>query len=105
MTVRINKLICNGCKDAVEPRCVMVCPGDLLFRDASHKSQLREPRDCWDCGACVKECPRQAIEMFLPSQIGGRGSVLKAKTEKGRLIWYLTKVDGTEEVYEIITTT
>jgi len=103
MSVRINKLSCNGCGDMVEPRCVRVCPGDLLYKDMSGQCNIREPRDCWDCAACVKECPRQAIEMFLPVQIGGRGSTLQAKTGPGRIIWQLTKPDGTREIFEIVT--
>lgn len=94
MTVRINGNICNGCDNAREPRCVMVCPGDLLYKDRFNKSRIRDPRDCWDCAACIKECPRGAIEMLLPVQLGGRGSTLKAITEKGRMIWQLTTPEG-----------
>lgn len=103
MTVRINRSRCNGCRDVAEPRCVMVCPGDLLYKDALNKCVIRDPRDCWDCAACVKECPRQAIEMFLPVQIGGRGATLKAKTGKSRITWQLTKPDGSKEVFKIYT--
>ncbi len=103
MTVRINKSLCNGCGNSVEPKCVMVCPGDLLCKDPSNRCVIRDPKDCWDCAACVKECPQQAIEMTLPVQIGGRGSTLKAKTEKGRIIWQLTKPDGSKEFFEVHT--
>ncbi|MFA5882064.1 MAG: 4Fe-4S binding protein [Eubacteriales bacterium] len=103
MTVRIDSLRCSGCGREKEPRCVTVCPGNLLYKDSSNKCVIRDPEDCWDCAACVKECPRQAIEMFLPVQIGGRGSTLQAKTEKGRITWLLTKPDGREEVFEIQT--
>lgn len=103
MAVRINRLLCNGCGKAGEPRCAAVCPGDLLYRDDSGKCAVRDARDCWDCASCVKECPRQAIEMFLPVQIGGRGSTLRAKTEGDRIIWQLTKPNGTVEIFEIRT--
>ena len=93
--------MCNGCGNAKEPNCMKVCPGDLLYMDASGRGAIRDSRDCWDCAACVKECPRQAIEMFLPVQIGGRGSTLKAKAEKGRITWHLTKPDGSTEEFEI----
>lgn len=98
MTIRINRTKCNGCPGRAEPRCAGVCPGDLLYRDAENKAAVRDQKDCWDCAACVKECARQAIEMFLPVQIGGRGSTLKARTVKGRIIWKLTKPDNSEEV-------
>lgn len=79
----------------------MVCPGDLLFRDDTGRCALRDFRECWDCAACVKECPRQAIEMFLPVQTGGRGSTLRARTVKGCITWLLTKPDGSTEEYQI----
>lgn len=103
MTVRIDRSRCNGCGKMKEPGCAAVCPGDLLYRDSSHKCAIRDPRECWDCAACVKECPRQAIEMYLPVQIGGRGSTLKARTGKDKIIWRLTKPDGSEEIFEIYT--
>ncbi len=104
MSVRINKNVCNGCGDVPEPRCVRVCPGDLLYKgDQDGQSMVRDPRDCWDCAACVKECPRQAIEIYLPVQIGGRGSTLQAKTGSGRITWQLTKPDGASERIEIVT--
>lgn len=103
MTVRIDQSLCNGCGQAKEPKCMMVCPGDLFIRDGRGKSSLRDAGDCWDCSACIKECPKQAIEMYLPVQIGGRGSTLKAQTKKDRLIWLLTKPNGTKETFEIRT--
>lgn len=104
MTVRIDSSNCNGCGDRPESRCAEVCPGDLLFRNEKNKCAVREKNDCWDCAACIKECPRQAIEMFLPVQIGGRGSTLKAVKEKNRVVWKLFRADGTEEIFEIINT-
>lgn len=101
MTIRIDRTKCSGCPGKTEPGCAAVCPGDLLFRDAENKCAIREQKDCWDCAACVKECPRQAIEMFLPIQIGGRGSTLKAKTLKDKIIWKITKPDRVEEVIAV----
>ncbi|MDT3699847.1 MAG: ferredoxin family protein [Thermincola sp.] len=103
MTVRIDAPKCNGCGNAAEPLCVRVCPGDLLYRDqALNRCAIRDPRDCWDCAACLKECPRQAIEMTLPVQVGGSGSSLRAHLLKDRIIWTLTRKDGTEEKFEIL---
>jgi len=102
MSVRINRSLCTGCGDTDEPGCAVVCPGDLLYKDTLNKCDIRDQRDCWDCAACVKECPRQAIEMFLPVQIGGRGSTLTARSGKGRITWKLTKPDGRQEVFEIV---
>lgn len=101
MSIRIDKSICNGCGNAKEPCCVRICPGDLLFKDKDGKAEIRDVRDCWDCAACVKECPRQAIEMYLPAQIGGRGSTLKAKKERDRIVWTVKRPDGVEEIIEV----
>lgn len=102
MSVRINRTLCNGCGDTAEPRCVSVCPGDLLYKDSLNKCAVLEHRDCWDCAACVKECVREAIEMFLPVQVGGRGSTLTARIGRDRITWKLKKPDGRQEVFEII---
>ena len=99
MSVRIDSSLCNGCGGANEPRCVSVCPGGLLYKDSTNKCAVRDYRDCWDCAACLKECPRQAISMYLPVQVGGRGATLKARTVRGVVYWLLTKPDGTTEEF------
>jgi len=101
MTVRIDRTLCNGCGKAREPRCAAVCPVDLLYRDSSNRCAIRDLRDCWDCAACIKECPRQAIEMYLPVQLGGRGSTLRAGMTGDRIIWKLTGPNGKTETFEI----
>lgn len=101
MTVRINRELCNGCGNCTESRCMRICPGDLLAKDAENKAFIREKKDCWDCAACVKECPRQAIAMHLPVQVGGRGSTLQAKKDKNKIIWTLKTAEGKEEVFTI----
>lgn len=100
MTIRINQTACNGCDGAAESSCVRVCPGDLL-KVTGGKAAIRDTKDCWDCTACVKACPRQAIEMYLPAQIGGRGATLKAQTSRDKIIWILKHPEGWEEVFEI----
>ena len=102
MSVKINNDLCNGCGRSKEARCVRICPGNLLYRSADNKAKIREKKDCWDCAACLKECPREAIELYLPAEVGGRGSTLKAKKKKDRIIWTLKKVDGTEEKFKIV---
>lgn len=103
MSIRIDQDKCNGCGTRREGRCALVCPGDLLYKDDNNRCNIRDARDCWDCASCLKECPRQAIEMFLPVQIGGRGSTLTARQQKGKVIWKLTKTDGTVEIFDIVT--
>jgi ferredoxin len=47
---------CIGCKNTV---CVTVCPVDCFREDAD--ALWIDPDECIDCGACVPECPVQAI--------------------------------------------
>lgn len=101
MAVRIDRTRCNGCGKMIEPACAAVCPGDLLYRDKTGQCDLRDPSDCWDCAACIKECPRQAIKMFLPVEIGGRGSTLTARFTKGMVLWRLNRLDGSSETFKM----
>lgn len=101
MAIRIDKELCNGCGNKEESCCREVCPGDLLYKTEEDKAAIREKADCWDCGACVKECPRQAIEMYLPAEIGGRGTTLKAEILDTEIVWTLKKVGGSVEKFTI----
>jgi adenylylsulfate reductase subunit B len=101
MTVKINKKLCNGCGKGKESCCVKICPGNLLYKTEDNKAEIRNKADCWDCAACVKKCPRQAIEMYLPVEIGGRGSTLKAKDSGDEIIWTLKKRDGSVKEFII----
>ena len=101
MTVRVNPDKCNGCGGAHETRCMRICPGDLFYLGADKKAALRDPRDCWDCAACLKECPQTAVEMYLPIEIGGRGSTLTAKKSPGYITWTLKEFTGRVRVFKI----
>lgn len=47
---------CIGCKDK---SCLPVCPVDCFYED--EKMVYIAPDECIDCGACVAECPTEAI--------------------------------------------
>jgi len=47
---------CIGCKNTV---CVTVCPVDCFRED--DQCLWIDPDECIDCGACVPECPVDAI--------------------------------------------
>ena len=47
---------CKGCKDKA---CLKVCPVDCFYEDAD--MVYINPDECMDCGACVPECPVEAI--------------------------------------------
>lgn len=43
-------------------KCVAVCPVDCIYEDGRDGRQLIiNPDECIDCGACVPECPVNAI--------------------------------------------
>ena len=57
---------CNGCRFT---DCVAVCPVECFHGD--DKMLYIDPDECIDCGACVPECPVEAIydETELPDNL------------------------------------
>ena len=51
---------CIGCF-----KCVEVCPGDVL-REGERTPVVAYPDECWHCGACMMDCPVEAIRLGLP---------------------------------------
>ncbi|WP_372370015.1 4Fe-4S dicluster domain-containing protein [Candidatus Uabimicrobium sp. HlEnr_7] len=47
---------CHGCRYT---DCVLVCPVDCFYGD--DKMLYINPEECIDCGACIAECPVEAI--------------------------------------------
>lgn len=101
MSISINKNVCNGCGNLKETLCERICPGDLLFRNAAHKAEIRSQADCWTCGACVKACPVQAIDLKLPSQILKSNVSLRAQCKKQHTVWEIRNGDGIKEEFII----
>ena len=52
-------VVCEPCHDCKYTDCVTVCPTDCFYQD-EHMLYIL-PDDCVDCGACVPECPADAI--------------------------------------------
>jgi adenylylsulfate reductase, subunit B len=96
MSIKIERDRCQGCN-----KCLMVCPGNLLYQDESGKAYIRYPKDCWGCTACLKECSSGAIKYFLGPDIGGTGTCLYAVTRTDRLEWHFVKPSGSKEVIEV----
>ncbi|KLU60871.1 4Fe-4S binding domain protein [Peptococcaceae bacterium CEB3] len=86
MSIRIDQSLCTGCG-----LCRDVCPGGLIRQDERKKAFIPEPRDCWGCAACLKECGYGAIRYFLGSDMGGQGAYLVVKDEQGCLHWQINK--------------
>ena len=100
MSIKINREVCTGCPKASEPPCVRICPGDLITKTDGH-AVIRIAQDCWDCGACLKSCPNQAIAMYLPVQIGGKGATLEAKNLRDKIVWTCKWPNGEQEIFEV----
>ena len=49
---------CVGCRHTV---CVDVCPVDCFHHDEEKRMLVINPFECIDCGACIPECPEEAI--------------------------------------------
>ncbi len=49
---------CIGVKDTA---CMRVCPVDCIWGDQTDAMLYINPDECIDCGACVPECPVNAI--------------------------------------------
>ena len=92
--IKINKQLCDGCGDTKEPACMRICPGDLIYK--AGQAVLRNKKECSDCSACVKVCPQNAIELYYPVELGGRGSYLTAQYEADQIIWQTNKFDGSK---------
>ena len=61
-------VISRLCRDCVDGACTTVCPTDCIWehRPEGRASELPNqlfifPDDCVDCGACIPECPWEAI--------------------------------------------
>ena len=69
-------IICEPCIGTKDSACVDACPGDCIHprtdeSDFDPETQLYiDPVECIDCGACVPECPVEAIfpEDEVPEQ-------------------------------------
>ena len=89
---------CDGGGD-----CVDICPSDIMHIDTTHRRAYNiEPSMCWECYACVKACPQNAIDVrgyadFAP--LGHSVRVLR-EPEKGIISWKIKFRDGREKNFE-----
>ena len=86
---------CDGCGE-----CVDICPSDIMHIDKTLRRAYNiEPNMCWECYACVKACPHQAIDVrgyadFAP--LGHSVRVIREE-EKGTIAWRITFRDGRQK--------
>jgi len=62
-------VVTDNCRRCRYTDCVVVCPVDCFHGDA--EMLYIDPEICIDCGACVPECPVEAIyeEGALPKEL------------------------------------
>jgi ferredoxin len=62
-------IVTENCKRCRFTDCVAVCPVDCFHAD--EEMLYIDPDECIDCGACVPECPVEAIydESQLPDEM------------------------------------
>jgi len=52
-------VVCEPCRGCKYTDCVVICPMECFYQDET--MLYIDPVDCIDCGACVPECPVNAI--------------------------------------------
>ena len=63
MAVVIDRERCINCSV-----CVDICIMDVLL-ESEPVPKVAYPRECWHCGACMLDCPRDAIRLALPPHL------------------------------------
>jgi adenylylsulfate reductase subunit B len=64
MPAIIDKDGCNLCGI-----CYDICPQDIFSFDGKSPPDVVYPEECWHCGACVLDCPVDAVRLRLPLQM------------------------------------
>ena len=103
---------CDGCKGRNEPACMHICPHDLVKLDIdgtttghAMKTWNQEPEQCWECYACVKHCPRQAVEVRHYADIVPLGASVQPVQGNGSIRWTIKFRNGIEKEFEFPTRT
>lgn len=76
-------VVTENCHRCRYTDCVAVCPVDCFHGDA--EMLYIDPAQCIDCGACVPECPVEAIyeEGLLPEELA---SWLAVNAERSKVL-------------------
>lgn len=62
LPIQIDYKRCNGCGI-----CEKNCPGDLIYpEESTGLPYIKYPEECWLCGACRIDCPKNCIEIKFP---------------------------------------
>ncbi len=103
--VRTEK--CDGCEGQEKTACMHICPHDLMLLDkdgslSGHamKAFNQEPEQCWECYACVKVCPQQAIEVRHYADVVPLGASVQPLRGSDSIIWTIEFRNGTVKQFE-----
>ena len=81
-------IVCEPCLKCKYTDCVTVCPVDCFHEDT--EMLYIDPEVCIDCGACIPECPVQAI--FCDDDVPEKWeSYIKLNEEKSQELPVLTE--------------
>ena len=89
---------CDGCGE-----CVDICPSDIMHIDPTTRRAFNiEPNFCWECYACVKACPQNAIDVRGYSDFAPLGHSVRVirDEEKSTIAWKIIFRDGREKNFE-----
>ena len=94
---------CDGCKGRVGgPACMRICPHDLMKLDVDGsgtghvmKAWNQEPGQCWECYACVKACPHQAVEVRHYADVVPLGASVQPVRGADSITWTIRFRNGT----------
>ena len=93
--------MCDGCQGQATAFCVYICPHDLMALDQdgaetgwAMKAFNQEPEQCWECYACVKACPRQAIACRHPADVVPMGAFVQPLRADDAIVWDIAFRNG-----------
>lgn len=98
---------CDGCEGQDRAACVYICPHDLMKLDEdgseigwAMKAWNREPAQCWACYACVKACPRQAIEFRAAADVVAMGARVQPEPGAEAITWTVQFRNGDQNRFD-----
>ncbi len=84
-----------------------ICPHDLMLLDndgsvTGHamKAFNQEPEQCWECYACVKICPQQAIEIRHYADVVPLGASVQPLRGSESIMWSIKFRNGNRKRFE-----